>query len=220
MGYRVLHVLVRLNNGEYTQPLKHFFKALKPSKSISVLRQIMSTVIIGAGIIGVSTAYYLSQSPTTDPSSIYLIESSPELFASASGYAAGFLARDWFSAPVASLGALSFDLHKQLAEEHNGREKWGYSQSIGTSLLDTDGTRGEAWFREGGSRAEAAGKHEFYSDDGPAWLTRREGEKLEIISQGDSTAQVCVLSIPSFSQAILYMPVLETQSPLHTSYSP
>ncbi|MCJ1226312.1 hypothetical protein MMC12_002962 [Toensbergia leucococca] len=175
----------------------------------------MSTVIIGAGIIGVSTAYYLSQSPTTDPSSIYLIESSPELFASASGYAAGFLARDWFSAPVASLGALSFDLHKQLAEEHNGREKWGYSQSIGTSLLDTDGTRGEAWFREGGSRAEAAGKHEFYSDDGPAWLTRREGEKLEIISQGDSTAQVDPLRLCHFLLSACLARGIHLHQPAH-----
>ena len=98
-----------------------------------------NTVILGAGIIGTSTAYYLSQSPTTPPESIHLIESSPRLFASASGYAAGFLASDWFSTPTASLGALSFRLHKELAEAHNGAEEWGYSRSTGTSMVDTVG---------------------------------------------------------------------------------
>ena len=157
----------------------------------------MATVIVGAGIIGSSTAYYLSQSPsTTPPSSIHLIESSPELFASASGYAAGFLARDWFSSSVASLGALSFDLHKQLAEENNGWEKWGYSRSSGTSLIDTKGERGEAWCREGTSRVEAASEHEFVQGNGPVWLSRKHQGRLEVISEGDSTAQVFI-PIPS-----------------------
>lgn len=53
-----------------------------------------STVIIGAGIVGCATAYYLSRSGHTKPDAIHLIEASPELFASASGKAGGFLAAD------------------------------------------------------------------------------------------------------------------------------
>ena len=157
----------------------------------------MATVIVGAGIIGTSTAYYLSQPPSsTPPSSIHLVESSPELFASASGFAAGFLARDWFSSPVASLGALSFDLHKQLAEENDGARKWGYSRSTGTSLADTSGKRGEDWLLEDTSRATSAGNHDFVPGQGPAWLTRRKGGKLDIISEDDTTAQVYVINLP------------------------
>ena len=152
----------------------------------------MATVIVGAGIIGSATAYYLSQSTSTTPSTIHLVESSPELFASASGYAAGFLARDWFSSPSSSLGALSFDLHKQLAQENNGSEKWGYSRSTGTSLIDQTGQRGEAWCREGASRAEVAGEYEFIDGKGPAWLSRKHQARLEVISDGDSTAQVLI----------------------------
>lgn len=68
----------------------------------------MPTTVIGAGIIGVATAYYLSQSSKDE---IHLVEASPQLFASASGNAAGFLARDvshkirlfpYFHAPVQS----------------------------------------------------------------------------------------------------------------------
>ena len=158
-----------------------------------LLHREMSTVILGAGIIGTSTAYYLSQSSNTPPSTIHLVEPSPRLFASASGYAAGFLAKDWFSSSVAPLGALSFDLHKELAEEHNGRDNWGYSRSTGTSLTETGGKRGDDWLRDGNSRAEAAGEHDFASGDGPAWLTGRGRGRVEVISEGVSTAQVCVL---------------------------
>ena len=48
------------------------------------------------------------------------------LQAGASGYAGGFLARDWFGGSMAALGALSFDLHAQLALKHEGETTWGY----------------------------------------------------------------------------------------------
>ena len=104
-------------------------------------------VILGGGIIGLSTAYYLSTLPSSNGSSrttsdgseeerleIHIVEASPTLFASASGYAAGFLAKDWFSPVVNPLGELSFDLHKQLADQWGGREKWGWTESVGWSL--------------------------------------------------------------------------------------
>lgn len=52
------------------------------------------TVIVGAGIIGLATAYYLSQSGRTRPESIQIIDSGAELFRCASGFAGGFLAKD------------------------------------------------------------------------------------------------------------------------------
>jgi hypothetical protein len=124
-----------------------------------------STVILGSGIIGLSTAYYLARLTETDtditpkptdsqnastsaasPSEtheIHLVEPSPELFASASGNAAGFLAKDWFATTVAPLGEFSFDLHRKLAEEHGGREKWGWSESVSYSL-DREDSESEA----------------------------------------------------------------------------
>ncbi|KAI4290201.1 MAG: hypothetical protein L6R35_000524 [Caloplaca aegaea] len=149
----------------------------------------MAIVIIGAGIIGTSTAYYLSQSETP-PTNIHLIESSPELFGSASGYAAGFLARDWFSAASTPLGRLSFDLHKKLAEKHNGYKKWGYSRSTATSLAETHLEDGEVdWMGEGTSRAKAAKRIAGNDDTRPLWLAQRHGQP-DIIDKGDGTAQV------------------------------
>lgn len=156
------------------------------------------TVILGAGIIGVSTAYYLSKhQPGT---TIHLVEPSPELFASASGYAGGFLARDWFGTGVASLAALSFDEHKRLAELHDGASKWGYSRSTSLSYTAASQTRGrksqrgEDWLRYGTSRADAAAGCASDGFDGrsvlPPWLRREDGDSVRPIGDDRTTAQV------------------------------
>lgn len=156
------------------------------------------TVILGAGIIGVSTAYYLSKhQPGT---TIHLVEPSPELFASASGYAGGFLARDWFGTGVASLAALSFDEHKRLAELHDGASKWGYSRSTSLSYTAASQTRGrksqrgEDWLRYGTSRADAAAGCAGDGFDGrgvlPPWLRREDGDSVRPIGDDRTTAQV------------------------------
>lgn len=58
------------------------------------------TVILGAGIIGCSTAYFLSQSPRAKADTIHLVEASLEFFNCASGLAGGFLAADCTSPPT------------------------------------------------------------------------------------------------------------------------
>lgn len=151
----------------------------------------MSTVIIGAGIIGVSTAYYLSRSDPSNADQIHLVEASPDLFASASGFAGGFLAEDWFSPSLSNLGKLSFRLHKELAEAHKGHELWGYSQSTGTSLaediVESNNGSGADWLRDGASRAEAAKNTDPSGSHAPQWL-KSKGE-LDVLSNGETTAQ-------------------------------
>jgi glycine/D-amino acid oxidase-like deaminating enzyme len=171
----------------------------------------MTTIILGTGIIGASTAYYLSHAQT--PSTIHLVEPSPTLFASASGFAGGFIARDWFQPSVAALGALSFAEHKRLAEEHGGREKWGYSPSTGTSYVSVDGKkkggkRGDDWLREGSSRAEAAGETAFevaIEEVDLGWLRREDGDLVEVISEEGQLAQVWVdiLHFTIFKRALI-----------------
>jgi glycine/D-amino acid oxidase-like deaminating enzyme len=161
-----------------------------------------TTVVLGAGIIGLSTAYYLSDHQP--PSTIHLVESDEELFSSASGYAGGFLARDWFSAEVSALGVLSYELHRKLAESKNGRTRWGYSASTSLGYVvnqeaQSSRTRGDDWLREGTSRAgvapvivdNTAGKI-------PAWLRRVAGDEVELISDEDSTAQLDPLELCRF----------------------
>jgi len=122
----------------------------------------MPTVILGSGIIGLSTAYYLSRltSSNNKKSDIHLVDPCPELFASASGKAAGFLAKDWFAPAVTPLGELSFELHRQLAEEHNGRERWGWSESLSWSM-DRDSS-------ESGSEEDTESDSDYASAEGPS----------------------------------------------------
>ncbi|KAI5297438.1 hypothetical protein KEM55_004695 [Ascosphaera atra] len=161
----------------------------------------MATVIVGGGIIGLSIAYHLSLEKRDGnlPRDIHVIDASPELFASASGYAAGFLARDWFEPALAPLGELSFDLHRQYADENNGQDKWKYATSIALSLglgaeepaSGGDGD-GHDWIRQGSSRGNvAAGSARV--DAGvpmPGWITQQKGRKLEVIGNDGSCAQV------------------------------
>lgn len=147
-----------------------------------------STVILGAGIIGVSTAYYLSKHQP--PSSIHLVEVTPEPFASASGYAAGFVAKDWYSAAAAELGALSYAEHRKLADKENGAERWGYARSTSISLSPpTDSRKVDVWCRDGASRAEAASGIRS-EGAAPPWLKRVEGDVIDVISDDDTVAQV------------------------------
>ena len=166
----------------------------------------MATVILGAGIIGLSTAYYLSLCPTS--SEIHIIDAASTLLASASGFAGGFLAENWFSGPVASLGALSFRLHRELAEGNDGRRRWGYAGSYVYGLSvdeggkggdDGEGEGGEHWLAEGRSRVAVApagsrrgeGRGQMANPDGsPIVWTPQEGGSLETISSADECAQV------------------------------
>ena len=94
------------------------------------------TVVLGAGIIGLSTAHALAALAPADHK-IHLVDPAPRLFASASGHAAGFIARDWFAPATAALGALSFDLHRELAKTHDGASRWAYAPSVSYSLDHT-----------------------------------------------------------------------------------
>ncbi|KAF1842465.1 FAD dependent oxidoreductase-like protein superfamily [Cucurbitaria berberidis CBS 394.84] len=157
-----------------------------------------NTVILGAGIIGLCTAYYLSESGNTDPKSILLVDSSPKLFHCASGFAAGFLSADWFAPSVSSLGALSFKLHADLASAHAGRTTWGYARSTGISLSQDSESEsavsgsGEDWLESGTSRAQLANHNRPWEEGpaGPQWLRRTKEGIMEVISKDGTAAQI------------------------------
>ncbi|KAK1760674.1 putative oxidoreductase TDA3 [Echria macrotheca] len=81
-------------------------------------------VIIGGGVIGCTTAYFLTRHPAFNPAlhRITLLEAT-SIAAGASGKAGGLLAL-W--AYPDCLVPLSFRLHRELADEHGGADRWGY----------------------------------------------------------------------------------------------
>ena len=90
-----------------------------------------SVVIIGGGIIGVCTAYFLSKEDGVD---VTIIENT-DIACGASGKAGGFLAKDWHGSATESLGDLSYDLHKKLSDKYNGEQRWQYRNIQSSNVL-------------------------------------------------------------------------------------
>lgn len=100
----------------------------KPTQSraftMSTTQSERNIVIVGGGIIGSTSAYFLSQHPSFDPAkhTITLLEAT-FVASGASGKAGGLLAK-W--AYPSSLVPLSYRLHKELSDKHGGEKTWGY----------------------------------------------------------------------------------------------
>ncbi|KAI9733496.1 MAG: hypothetical protein M1818_007244 [Claussenomyces sp. TS43310] len=112
-------------------------------------------VIIGGGIIGCTSAYFITRHPSYNPRlhKITILEAT-RIASGASGKAGGLLAL-W--AYPSSIVPLSYRLHAELAAEHNGASRWGYRtvhcgslSAKGRSLLPYASGQGN----KGGTREE------------------------------------------------------------------
>lgn len=89
-------------------------------------------IIVGAGIIGVCTAYYLVKHPKFDPEKYHIsLVESKRVAGGASGKAGGLLALWAFPQ---QLVPLSFELHQQLADLYDGEESWDYRRLTTVSV--------------------------------------------------------------------------------------
>lgn len=95
-----------------------------------------SIVVIGGGIIGVCSAYFLTRHPAFDPAkhTVTLLEAT-KIAGGASGKAGGLLAL-W--AYPSNIVPLSYRLHAELAKEHDGERRWGYRR-LNCGQVDANG---------------------------------------------------------------------------------
>lgn len=89
-------------------------------------------IIVGAGIIGVCTAYYLVHHPKFDPEKYHIsLVESKRVAGGASGKAGGLLALWAFPQ---QLVPLSFQLHQELLDLYGGEDEWDYRRLTTVSL--------------------------------------------------------------------------------------
>ena len=108
---------------------------------------VKNIIIIGGGIIGCTTAFYLASHPRFASSSakITLIEASKVGVAQGASGKAGGLVAKW--AYPKELVNVSFAEHVRLAKEHDGEKRWGWRM---VNCGSWEG-RGEA-FEDSGTR--------------------------------------------------------------------
>ena len=81
-------------------------------------------VIVGGGIIGCTSAYYITRHPAYDPSTttVTVLEAS-SVDGGASGKAGGLIAKWAFQRELVDI---KFGEHEKLAKEHDGAARWGW----------------------------------------------------------------------------------------------
>ncbi|KAG2040676.1 FAD dependent oxidoreductase, partial [Suillus americanus] len=159
-------------------------------------------VVIGGGIIGCSTAYYLSRHPSysTSTTNIIVLEASTNGVAQgASGKAGGLIAKWAYPREIVDI---SFPEHVKLAEEHNGAERWGW-RFVGCGSWEGEGEAlGGSGVGKGGKRKslektlgfEATAAPESRADKGLpddlTWVKEELTTSYSPMSGPDGTAQV------------------------------
>ena len=145
------------------------------------------TVILGAGIIGTSTAYYLTHSASfkSDHNATILDPSAPA--SGASGKSGGFIARNWAGPASASLAELSFRLHHVLAREHDGAEKWGYRRCRAVSIVGVNGQGNPLGDLARSARFKNVNETEESGELN--WIKRGVIQSKNLLGDKDATAQ-------------------------------
>lgn len=135
--------------------------------------------------MGTAALYHLVSHPKLPASSkITLIEAASSLAPGASGKSGGFLAKDWHGPATASIADLSFRLHRELAEEHGGRDKWGYRE-VETLSLEFDDS----------SSSTTKKKSHQSAPKGLDWVDTNSIQATSRLGGSGSTAQVTPLPL-------------------------
>ncbi|KIP10790.1 hypothetical protein PHLGIDRAFT_28272 [Phlebiopsis gigantea 11061_1 CR5-6] len=159
----------------------------------AAVSQQRNIVIVGGGIIGCTTAYYLATHPASasGETKVTLIEASEGGAAQGASGKAGGLVAKW--AYPSELVDVSFAEHVRLAEEHDGAGRWGW-RFVGCGSWQG---RGEAGDDGAGSGAGVAGRRKSLEKTlglggGSEWKRRRDTfglpDDLDWVQEGLTTA--------------------------------
>lgn len=133
-----------------------------------------NVVILGGGIIGLSTAYYLLSDAASYPVKVTLIE--PHRIAhGASSRAMGMIAETWHDRDVLPLAKLSWRCYRDLVSAHNGGQEFDWTMSK-VSGVDVGSSKVKPG-RRSAYRKLPAGRHVAERE----WLS---GERYDMTGSG------------------------------------
>ena len=134
-------------------------------------------IILGGGIIGLSTAYYLLTSNSLPSDITVTLVERTAIAHGASSRAAGIIASAWHASDVIPLAELSWECYEQLNEAFDGAKRWDWRE---TKIWGVDvGTKKAV---RSAYRKLPVGRR---SDDQGSWLN---GEKYDLTGQGGTAA--------------------------------
>jgi len=134
-------------------------------------------IICGGGIIGASTAHYLSVLDTSKTLDITVVERN-SIACHSSGKAGGFLALDWHTSHTEALAELSYRLHEELANNFSA-DIIGYRKLHTYSVTSLENRSANASIVSNRNRK-----------NGDFWVDRESIRKKETIGTQATTAQV------------------------------
>ncbi|KAM0787781.1 hypothetical protein ACM66B_003836 [Microbotryomycetes sp. NB124-2] len=159
--------------------------------------QSLDVVVLGGGIIGLCTAYYLLKSTSLSSSStVTLIETSRSktIANGSSSKAGGFIARDWHKSASTSLAKLSWKCHEMMSRELDGTRTYGWQtvKAIGLRVGgDKDQDRSKYRLLPGQARQE----------NGFGWLS--DGEKEDLTNgRGGQDAGIAQIDPAQFCRTV------------------
>lgn len=155
-----------------------------------------NTVIIGGGVVGLSTAYYLALLQQSNASghsaansAICIVESSTKVGLGASGQATGNLGDSGFVSAAEELGSASFALHHELAYQNNGPTAYGYAPlTIWTAS------------REASKPCSGTNDSPGQVRNPPRWLKRAPDWNFSVKTNQSHASHLLVSSAPPFGR--------------------
>jgi len=152
-------------------------------------------VIAGGGIISICTAYYLTfyneyckeENKKLIPKFDITIIERRSVACGASGYAGGFMARDWCEGERSDpLVHQSYKLHQDLAKKFNGKENYDFRQVETLEFIADNGKEEEKEQKKEDKNKESENKKEIKT---PPWVEAKISCK-NVIGEIDATAQM------------------------------
>lgn len=109
------------------------------AKTLALASHETTTAIVGAGVIGLCTAYQLAKESRCITYRVIVIEAADDVFANSSGTNTGILSENEFQDDLVPLGQYSYSEWERLGSNESFRRACGYREHVNFKLSPGSG---------------------------------------------------------------------------------